>query len=104
VRFEMAANARFIEWIDPKAEVIQVASFPAGCRAARSTELAIHRHEINDRSAGSQLNQADLVLAPLDRAPKNFAVEAKHAVDVDDAQDKMVDFANADHRWRDAVG
>ncbi len=98
----MATNARFIKWLQAKAEVIQVASFLSGCRAARSAQLAIHRHEIDDGSTGSQLNQANLVLTALDRASQNSAVEAKHAVDVDNAQDKMIDFANADHCWRDA--
>jgi hypothetical protein len=93
----MATKAQFIKRVYPKAEMIQVASFFSGCRAARSTEFAIHRHEVNDRSAGSQLNQADLVLASLDRTSENSAVEAKHAVEVDNTQYKMVDFANADH-------
>jgi len=102
VRFEMAANSRFIEWLYPKAEMIEVASFFARCCAARSTEFAIHRHSINDGSAGSQLNQADLILASLDRTSENSTIEAKHVVDVDNAQHKMVDFTNADHRWWDA--
>jgi len=72
--------------------------------AARPPKLALQRHEINDRSAGSQLNQANLVLASLDGTSENSAVEAKHVVGVDDAQYEMVDFANADHRWRDAGG
>jgi hypothetical protein len=101
VCFEMATNARFIKRIYPKAEMIQVASFLSGCGAARSAELTIHRHEINDGPASSQLNQADPVLASLDRASENSAVEAKHAVDVDNAQHKMIDFANADHCLRD---
>jgi len=97
----MATNTRFIEWVDPKAEVIQVASFLSRWRAARSAEFAFHGHEIDDRPASSQLNQVDLVLAALDRASENFAVEAKHAVEVDHAQHKMVDFTNVDHRWCD---
>jgi len=97
VCLEMTTKARFIKRVYPKAEMIEVTSFFSRCRAARSAEFAIHRHEINDRSASSQLNQADLVLASLDGASENSAVEAKHAVDVYDAQYKMVDFANADH-------
>jgi hypothetical protein len=88
----------------PKAEVIQVAGFLSRCRAACSAEFALHRHEIDDRLARSQLNQADLVLASLNRTSENSAVEAKHAVDVDNAQYKMVDFANADHGSRDVGG
>ena len=93
----MATNARFIEWVDAKAEMMQVATFLSRRCATRSAELALHGHEINDRSASSQLNQADLALASLDGTSENSAVEAKQAVDVDNAQHKMVDFADADH-------
>jgi hypothetical protein len=93
----MATNAQLIKWVYPKAEMIQVASFRSRGCAACPAELAIHGHEINDRSASSQLDQADLVLASLDRASEDSAVEAKHAIDVDNTQDKMVDFAKADH-------
>jgi hypothetical protein len=50
------------------------------------------------------LNQANFVLASLYRASKRTAVEAKHAVKVDNAQYKMVDFANTDHRVREVGG
>jgi hypothetical protein len=100
----MAANARFVEWFHPETEVIQVACFLSRRCTAGSAEFAIHRHEINDRSAGAQLNQANFVLASLYRTSESAAVEAKHAVEVDDAQYKMVDFANMDHRVRDVGG
>jgi hypothetical protein len=82
----MATKARFIKWVYPKAEMIEVASFRSGCCAACAAEFAIDGHEIEDGSAGSQLNQADLVLASLDRTSENSAVEAKHAVEVDNTQ------------------
>lgn len=94
----MAANARFVEWFYPETEVIQVARFLSRCCTAGSAEFAVHGHEIDDRSAGAQLNQANFVLAPLYRTSESAAVEAKHAVEVDNAQYNMVDFANADHR------
>jgi len=97
----MAANARFVESFHPKTEVIQVARFLSRRCAAGSAELAIHGHEINDGSAGTQLNQANFVLASLQRASESAAVEAKHAVEVGNAQYKMVDFANTDHRVRE---
>ena len=98
VCFEMAMHAGLVKRVYPKAEMIEVPSFLSRCCAAGFAELAIYRHEIDDRSARSQLNQADLVLASLDRASKNLAVEAKHPVDVDNAQYKVIDFADTDHR------
>jgi hypothetical protein len=100
----MAANARFVEWFYPETEVIQVACVLSWRCAAGSAEFAIHGHEINDRSASAQLNQANFVLASLYRTSESAAVEAKHAVEVDNAQYKMVDFANSDHRVREAGG
>ena len=81
----MAANARFVEWFYPETEVIQVACFLCWCCAAGSTEFAVHGHKINDRSAGAQLNQANFVLTSLYRTSESVAVEAKHAVEVDNA-------------------
>ncbi len=100
----MAANARFVEWFYPETEVIQVACFLARCCAAGSAEFAIHGHEINDRSASAQLNQANFVLASLYRTSESAAVKAKHAVEVDNAQYQMVDFADLDHRVREVGG
>ena len=100
----MPANARFVERFHPEAEVIQVACFPSWRCAASSAEFAIHGHEINDRSPRAKLNQANFVLASLYRTSESAAVEAKHAVEVDDAQYKMVDFANTDHRAREVGG
>ena len=94
----MEANARFVEWFYPETKVIQVACFPPWRCAAGSAEFAIHGHEINNRSASAQLNQANFVFASLYRTSESAAVEAKHAVEVDNAQYKMVDFANTDHR------
>ena len=104
LRLQMAANTRFVEWFHPETEVIQVASVLAWRRAAGTAEFAIDGHEINDRSAGAQLNQANFILAPFHRASERAAVETKHAVEVDNAQDKMVYFADTDHRVREVGG
>jgi hypothetical protein len=100
----MAANARFVKWRYPKTEVIQVACFLSWRCAAGSAEFAVHGHEINERSTSAQLNQSDFVLPSLYRTPENAAVKAKHAVEVDNAQYKMVDFADMDHGVREVGG
>ncbi len=56
VRFYLMANARFVERLNPKTKVIQVATIAAGCCAACAAEVAVHRHEIKNRSAGTQLD------------------------------------------------
>jgi hypothetical protein len=94
---QMAANVRFVEWLHPDAEVIHVAPFPSWRRASGFAEFAVHWNEINERPTGTQLYKADFVLPPLYGASENVAVKVKHAVEVDNAQYKMVDFANSDH-------
>jgi hypothetical protein len=101
---EVVANARLIGWFHPKGEMIEVACILSGCCATGSAMFAIDGNEINDRSARAQLDQADVVLAPVHRTSESVAVEAHHALEVDDAQHKMVDFANADQMSLQAPG
>jgi len=54
----VAANACFVERFYPKAKVIQIACFSCRRRAASSAEFAAYGHEIKERSASTQLNQA----------------------------------------------
>jgi hypothetical protein len=98
MRLQMAANARFVEWLHPQAEVIKIARFLAGRRTASFAEFAIDGYQINDRSTSAQLDQANFVLPSFYGAPEGTAVEAKHAVEVYNAQYKVIDFANMDHR------
>ena len=92
-----ARIARFVERLDAQAEVVEVAAFPAGRGAAGAAEGAVDRHEVDQRAPGAQLDQADVVLAPLDRAAEDVAIEGEHRRDVADAQDDVVDLAHADH-------
>jgi hypothetical protein len=43
--------------------MIQVAAFLSWRCASGSTEFAIDRHEIDDGTAGTKLNQTDFILA-----------------------------------------
>jgi hypothetical protein len=87
--------------------VVDVASLGARRGAAGAAEDAVDRDEVDQRAAGAQLDQADLVLAALDRAAEDVAVERERAVEVDDAQHDVVDLADPDHghapaRWTPA--
>jgi hypothetical protein len=98
VRFELTAQTRFIKRVDSKAKVVQVPTLLCRSRATGFAQSAIDGNQIQDRSAGPKLNESNVVLAQLDRTPQSVAVKAKHLVKVDDAQNKMVDFAYSDHR------
>jgi len=97
VRLQPPANGNPVERLNPKAEVIEVAALRAWSRPARAAKLAIHRHEIEKRSTSAELDQTDGLLPPLDHAIENFAVEVKHAFQVEDAKDKVIKLTYADH-------
>jgi hypothetical protein len=65
--------------------------------AAGAAKLTVDWYKIKNRSSSAQLDQSYLILAALDRASKRVAVEAKHPVQINDAQHKVIDFANAHH-------
>jgi len=93
----MAADGCFIERLDTKAEVIEVPSFLRRWRTPGLAKLTIHWHKVDEGASGAKLNQPDGVLAPFDRASEYSAVEAKHAIEVDHAQYKVVNFTDANH-------
>jgi hypothetical protein len=87
----------FIEWLDAKAEVIEVSTVLRWRRTAGLAELTIHWHEVDQGAPRTKLNQPDGILASLDRAAEHSAVEAKHAIEVDDSQHKVINLANVNH-------
>ena len=80
VGFKMAANGGFIEWLNPKAEVIDVSALLAGRRASSTSKFSVYRDEVNERASSTKLNQTNRVLTSLDGASEHLAVEAKHRV------------------------
>ena len=65
--------------------------------ATKASKLAVNADEINERSASSQLNQADLVLPAFFMTAEYVAIETLHGFDVDGAKDDVVDFTDANH-------
>jgi hypothetical protein len=96
-RLKMPADFGFIEWLDPQTEVIEISTLPSRGDATGLAQFSIDRHQIDDGPASAQLNEADLVLPPFHGATKRVAVEAKHAVEVDHAENEMINFADLDH-------
>ena len=92
----MAADGRFVERLDAQAKVIQIAALRAGGCSASFAQPAVNGNQIDDRTAGTKLYQADSVLAFFHRATQGVAVKAEHGLEVDNTQDKMVDFADAE--------
>src|SRR6266403_1406009 len=97
MRFEHAANAGFIERFYPKAKMIEISPFNARRRAAGSPQLAVDRHEVNQGSAGPQLDQTNRILSALDRASKHITVKAQHSVQIEHTQYQVINFANTNH-------
>lgn len=93
----MGADRGLVPRIDAQAEVIHVAAVRGRGAAAVAPEDAVDRHEVDQGAAGAQLHEADRVLAALDGAAEDAAVESEHRLEVEDAQHEMVDVADADH-------
>jgi hypothetical protein len=91
---QLAPDGCLIKWLYPEAEVIQVATLWPWGSTTSAAKLAIDGYEVNQRTTSAQLNQANRVLATLDLTTEGLAIEAKHRVQVDYTQDKMVKFAD----------
>jgi len=90
-------DRRCIEWINTKAEMIDVSPFDARSRAPIAPELSVDRDKVYQRSSRAKLDQANLVPSPLDRTPKRGDVKLDHRLQINDAQHQVIDFANVDH-------
>jgi hypothetical protein len=97
VHLQVIPNVRDVEWFDAKAEVIEIPRLGPRCGSAHAAEFSICWHQVNERAAGAQLNEPDLILPPLHDAAQRLAIEAQHACDIDNAQDKVVDLADMEH-------
>src|SRR6185437_7596597 len=95
---QLLPDRAFVERLDAQAEMIEIATLDSRRGAAGAAELAGDRHEIDQRAARTQLDEAKRVDPALDGHAEHAAVERQHRVDVDYAQHQMVDLANANHR------
>ena len=94
---QLRAQGRLVERLDPQTEVVQVAPFLARRGTTDTPEPSIDGHQVNERTSGSELNQADLILAPFDRAAKGIAVEVHHFLQVNDAEHEVIDVEETEH-------
>ena len=62
-----------------EAEMIERCDLPSRRRPAFLPELAVDRHEIDQRLAGTQSNEADVLTRAFQQAARSLAVEASHA-------------------------
>src|SRR2546426_9288779 len=76
--------------------MIHVPAVAAGCRPTLRTQLAVDRNEIDERAPRAKLHESEVVLPALDAASEYVAVKREHSLEIDDPQNEMVDFANAD--------
>lgn len=78
--------------------MVHISTLGARCGAALPSEFPFQGDEINERATGSELNEANLVLAPLNIAPQNIAIEMEHCLFVDNPKNQVINFTNGDHR------
>jgi hypothetical protein len=77
--------------------MIEISPFGARRSTAGPPQFAVDWHKINQGSACSQLNQTYRILSALDRASQHITVKVKHLVQINHAQDQVINFADANH-------
>jgi hypothetical protein len=77
--------------------MIEISPFGARRSAAGTPQFSVDWHKINQGSARSQLNQTYCLLSALDSASQHVTVKVKHLVQINHAQDQVINFANANH-------
>ena len=76
--------------------MIHIAPFLTRSVAARTSELALDRHQVHERTSGSQLDQANVVLATFELTAENVAIKPEHAIEVLNPKHDVIDLADAD--------
>ena len=95
---QLSPYCRLVEGIDPDTEMVEIPALRTGWPAALSADLAVHGYDVDQRAAGTQLNESDIVQAPLHRHAEDIGVEGNHRFHALGAQHQMVDFADLNHR------
>src|SRR5687768_10362230 len=93
----MGEDRRLVPGQHPEADMVDVAPFRSRAGAAHAAELPLHRNEVDQRSAGSQLVEADLRLDLLDGRSEHVGIKAQGGLEIADAKDDMVDRGQPDH-------
>ncbi len=84
--------------------MIEVARFGARSRAAPASQFASHRHEIDQRGAGAELVEAEVLLHLLHRAAEHIDVEAHHRVEVGHPQNEVIQVLDPKHGGASFLG
>ena len=97
---EVGVDGDRIESFHAKTKMIDVTPLRTLGSTANAAKLATHGHQVDQGSAGTQLNQADSVVAPLKDAAPHRTIKVHHRVQIDDTQHDMVDVAELEHGSR----
>lgn len=100
--FEIWSNHFFVESVNAYAEVVNVPSFCAWCRASSPSQFSLNRHKVDQRPSGTELDQAKCVVPPLDGTAQHIPVKRDHVFEVSNSNYEVVYIAYRDHaffRW-----
>ena len=92
----MGAERGLVERGELHAEVVDVAAALGRRAAAEATERRVDDDEVDEAGARAELHEAERVDAALLAAAERGAVEAQRALEVDDAQDHVVEPLDVD--------
>jgi hypothetical protein len=94
---KLLTDGRFVKRLYTQAEVVQVPCLPTRRSTTSLPELAADGNQVDERTSRTQLDQANFILAPLNCATERVAVEVQHRLQVDDAENEMIDVEEAEH-------
>src|SRR3954470_16263418 len=94
---EVGEDRGFVPGMDAEADMIDVAPFAAGRRAAHRSELAVDGHQVDQARADAKLIEADFRLVLLEGCPEDVSPEGGDPLQVDHPENDMVYVADSDH-------
>src|SRR5215471_10715454 len=94
----MCLDGCCVEGLDAEAKMVHVSARSGWRSAARAAQYSIHRHQVDERAAGPELSQPDLLLFSLYFTTQHVAIEPEHLVEIDNSKDNMIDLSYLDHK------
>src|SRR5205085_1967172 len=99
---QMRKDRLAVPWKHAKGDVIDVAAFLTRCRSAGTAQLAVDRHQIDQRGSNAQLIKSDRFLLPFPPRAEHVDVEIGDLLEIGHAEDDVIDGRNVDH-WRSSA-
>src|SRR6185437_4366752 len=103
VRLQMRRDRGFVVTLDAQADMVDIAAFNPGRRAAVAAQFSVDVHQVDQRRPCAQLEQPDARLIQLRRAAEHVAIETPRGRDIAHAQHHVVELAKPERNRHDGA-